>query len=254
MASKTTSLPTGFLDGPAPNLQKSTVDWRAGGLSEYDEYWAVVLDGVLSEEECDTLLKLAESNTEVGWERALINIGGGRQALCEPVRKCGRIIWDTPELATKLWARIAAAVPEIHRLENQPHITGMRPVKAYRMTRLNERMRFLKYIGGEYFHAHGDASYITLDGKEISFLTLHLYLNGMAGKPGPESLIGGSTRFFGADMIRKIDVAPKAGRVLLFQHRNLLHSGEEVIKGTKYTMRTDIMYTNEEIEKEDDKP
>jgi hypothetical protein len=32
------------------------------------------------------------------------------------------------------------------------------------------------------------------------------------------------------------------GRVLIFQHKGLIHSGEPVTAGTKYTMRTDIMY------------
>jgi hypothetical protein len=38
------------------------------------------------------------------------------------------------------------------------------------------------------------------------------------------------------------DVRPKSGRVLLFQHRNLLHAGEEVRAGIKMTMRTDLMF------------
>lgn len=43
-------------------------------------------------------------------------------------------------------------------------------------------------------------------------------------------------------MTRRMDVTPKAGRVLLFQHRLLIHSGDDVVNGTKYTLRTDIMY------------
>jgi hypothetical protein len=39
-----------------------------------------------------------------------------------------------------------------------------------------------------------------------------------------------------------VDVDPKAGRVLIFQHRDLYHCGDDVLKGVKYTMRTDIMY------------
>lgn len=46
-------------------------------------------------------------------------------------------------------------------------------------------------------------------------------------------------------MKSRIDVVPKAGRVLLFQHRFLIHSGDDVVKGTKYTLRTDIMYALE---------
>lgn len=41
------------------------------------------------------------------------------------------------------------------------------------------------------------------------------------------------------------DVLPKAGRVLLFQHRDLIHSGDDVLSGTKYTMRTDLLYSLE---------
>lgn len=44
-------------------------------------------------------------------------------------------------------------------------------------------------------------------------------------------------------MVDKYDVLPKAGRILLFQHRDLIHSGDDVLSGTKYTMRTDLMYS-----------
>jgi hypothetical protein len=39
-----------------------------------------------------------------------------------------------------------------------------------------------------------------------------------------------------------LDVDPKAGRVLVFQHDNLIHSGDNVLRGVKFTMRTDLMY------------
>jgi len=55
-------------------------------------------------------------------------------------------------------------------------------------------------------------------------------------------LVGGATPFLSNDGKRKVDVDPKAGRVLIFQQRGLLHSGEDVKEGTKYTMRTDIMF------------
>ena len=56
------------------------------------------------------------------------------------------------------------------------------------------------------------------------------------------ALQGGATSFLSRDETRKMDVDPKAGRVLIFQHRNLYHSGDDVRSGIKYTMRTDIMY------------
>lgn len=261
------TLPEGFLSGPAPNLTRTDIDWKKSGiLAGYDDLWAVVLDGVLSEEECDTLIAAAESTTDGKWERAMVNIGGGMQAMYEDTRKCGRIIWDDRDVMAKLWSRIEGAVPEIHELKNWPNVTGNGPVKrkeTWRLSRLNERMRFLKYVGGEYFKgtcyncysprsltrvAHCDGTYETPDGKERSYFTLHLYLNDADDSRGQEPLKGGATTFHSYDMQKRVDVVPKYGRVLLFQHRFLLHSGDDVISGTKYTMRTDIMFAREAAE------
>jgi len=72
---------------------------------------------------------------------------------------------------------------------------------------------------------------------------LHLYLNDSVAEAGESSsLVGGATSFWSIDQSRKLDVNPKAGRVLIFQHSRLYHSGDDVLEGTKYTMRTDIMY------------
>lgn len=57
-----------------------------------------------------------------------------------------------------------------------------------------------------------------------------------------ELLRGGATTFHSADRTRWLDVDPKIGRVLIFQHRRLLHSGDEVRSGIKYTMRSDLMF------------
>lgn len=91
--------------------------------------------------------------------------------------------------------------------------------------------------------AHCDAAYRE-PGKDVKTLfTLHLYLNDSKQTVGDKAeLQGGATSFLSRDEKRKMDVDPKAGRVLIFQHRNLYHSGDDVISGTKYTMRTDIMY------------
>ena len=64
-------------------------------------------------------------------------------------------------------------------------------------------------------------------------------------KIGDSELKGGATVFHSDDMKRQYDVLPKRGRVLVFQHRDLWHSGDDVVRGIKYTMRTDIMYKME---------
>lgn len=245
---KEVELPEGFLEGPGPNVTREPVNWFEGGLFDNQDKWAVVLDGVLTVEECKQIVAAAGETTNGKWERAMVNIGGGQQALLEDTRNCGRIIWDNRNIVEKIWARVAPSVPEIQRLEDWVDVTGMGPVKrdeVWKATRLNERMRFLKYQGGEYFKPHCDGCYETPDRKERSYFTLHLYLNDADGKDGSQPLVGGATTFFTYDMQRRMDVVPKAGRVLLFQHRGLLHSGDDVISGTKYTMRTDIMYAKE---------
>ena len=53
---------------------------------------------------------------------------------------------------------------------------------------------------------------------------------------------GGATVFYAQTGGHHTKIEPKTGRVLLFQHANTSHAGEEVLHGTKYTMRTDLMY------------
>ena len=84
--------------------------------------------------------------------------------------------------------------------------------------------------------AHCDGTYETPDKSERSLYTLHLYLS------EDETMRGGETAFLSDNLKRSYKVSPKVGRVLLFQHRSLLHSGEEVENGLKYTLRTDLMY------------
>lgn len=179
---ETTLLHKDFLRAPATDIKVSRVDFEKVGLPMYKGLYAVVLDHVLTPDECDTLIRGAEASTTKGWERAMINIGGGRQRLMTDERNCGRIIWDSRDVVDRVWKRIGhlAEVQEITRLENVPRILGSGPSKwneVWKFTRPNERMRFLKYTGGEYFRPHCDGSYETPDRKERTYFTLHLYLN-----------------------------------------------------------------------------
>ena len=69
------------------------------------------------------------------------------------------------------------------------------------------------------------------------YLTLQVYLR------SSDDLEGGATRFFsqfGRDGFYDVEVVP--GRVLIFQHRDFLHSGAEVTQGEKIALRSDILY------------
>jgi hypothetical protein len=82
--------------------------------------------------------------------------------------------------------------------------------------------------------------YETPDKRERTCYTLHLYLNESSEEMPLE---GGATTFHSVRSDEsKLDVQPKMGSVLIFQQRWLYHAGSEVIKGTKLTMRTELMY------------
>ena len=251
-------VPDDFLQTARRDIIATRIKFAEGTLPEYKDCYACILDNVLSAEECDLLVRCAEVTTDGVWERAQVNIGGGHQRMIEELRKCGRIIYDSQELATRIWKRIEAVpeVTEILSLQNCPLIVGPGPVKRneiWAFTRPNERLRFLKYVGGEYFKEHCDGTYETPDKAERSYFTMHLYLSTSLQNNAQDSsergvpTIGGATIFHprfmdytsgSSDM--KVDPVP--GRILIFQHRGLLHSGEDIAQGVKYTMRTDLMY------------
>ena len=76
----------------------------------------------------------------------------------------------------------------------------------------------------------------------MTFYTIQLYLNNSAANDPNSDLVGGATAFLSRRDEKRVDVNPKAGSVLIFQHKGLFHEGAKVEKGTKYTMRTDILF------------
>ena len=130
------------------------------------------------------------------------------------IRNNERVMFDDPELAGQLFARIEGAIA--------PRLCGMRAVGA------NERFRCYRYRPGQRFAPHYDGAFIRSH-RQRSLLTLMVYLN--------EGFAGGATSFHDWG----IDVAPRTGMALIFQHL-LLHEGCELIAGTKYVLRSDVMY------------
>ena len=151
----TFTIPHDFLLGPGrPKVLKTVVDFLDTDLPEYRGRYAAILDNVLTKDECDTLVRAAEARSNGTWEQAMINIGGNEQALMTDTRDCGRIIWDDEDVVLRIWSRVKDSVPEIESLKDMPKVTGKWPVmrrETWKMTRLNERMRFLKYGKGQYF-------------------------------------------------------------------------------------------------------
>ncbi len=91
--------------------------------------------------------------------------------------------------------------------------------------------------------AHMDGCFVTRDEKERSIYSLHLYLNESDPDSPDGPLEGGATVYHSLNLKRSYEVVPKVGRVLIFQQRDLFHSGADVTNGIKLTMRTELMYT-----------
>lgn len=175
-------LPTDFLSGPGPERVVRKVDFKQTALPEYDGLYAVVIDNCLSKEECNELVRAAEATTNGKlWEQALVNVGNGKQRLIADVRDCGRIIWDDRDLVAKIWSRVKDCVlPDIEYIKDKPKVTGFGPMKrgeVLQMTRLNERMRFLRYQPGQYFRRTSLLFFFPYLFSRGAFMHIYIYIN-----------------------------------------------------------------------------
>ena len=220
----------------------------------------LLLDGLLSEHECQEWIHLCE---ERGFETALIN-----DVEITEIRNSGRCMIDDEAASRIIYDRIfsvlrlrsghrRAALSEMalskdddDNNDEQDEDGGGDPLTTalkeddvppflmhgeFPATGLNERFRFLRYTEGQYFKPHYDGSYTTPDGSRRSMVTCQIYLN--------EGFVGGNTNIldpFNSDVIVE-SVVPKTGRVLLFDHRTN-HEGAMLGSGVKYAVRTEIMY------------
>jgi predicted 2-oxoglutarate/Fe(II)-dependent dioxygenase YbiX len=182
-----------------------------------------LLRGVFSRGECARIIQEAEE--------------GGFQAMAgdypPSYRDNDRRVRDDAALAEAFFARIRAFLPE--RLVDA---SG----DVWRLQGLNPRFRFCRYRGGQRFCIHRDGAYA--QSPEVrSRLTCMLYLNDSG------EFSGGATRYYAE---RSEDsgllgvVRPEAGTLIVFDHE-LWHDGEAVTSGTKYVMRTDVLYERESL-------
>ncbi|KAI1405464.1 hypothetical protein F4819DRAFT_444426 [Hypoxylon fuscum] len=250
--------------GPdGPPVTTSRIDFSQTPLADhYSPYFAMVIDNLFTSAECAAVIASAGSD----WRS--LNKG-------DSWRECERILSISPDWAKALSERLVSHLPEeVKALRKgdalSEHIAGLSNLKAsqganktvWRLRGADERLSFLRYRPGHHFKPHCDALYFP-GGREKSFLTCQIYLSDMPeAQPDGESS-GGETRFWPSrvGMGKKnksedaqegngpqkeeeifLDIEPKIGRALVFQQRMLWHSGQEVKRGEKFTVRLDLMY------------
>jgi len=152
-------------------IETKVIDFAKTPLPAYKDLYAVVLDNVLSRDECNQLLTMAEisagahtEGNEVennGWRPAMVNAGIGQEFMATDYRNSDRIIWDNEVIAERLWQRVLQGdgIKEyISSLEGEKyrHVLGdslFRQGIKHHVTKqgINERLRFLKYGAGQFF-------------------------------------------------------------------------------------------------------
>lgn len=175
-----------------------------------------LIHGFYTPEECDAAIARSE---QAGYGDATINTARG-VVLNRAIRDNARLIVDDSSLAGTLWDRLCPLVPPA--------------VERCRVAGLNERFRFYRYDAGQRFAPHFDG-YFERDNGERSQLTCLVYLN--------DDFSGGETKFYGEDRSTpRMAVVPERGMALIFAHQQL-HEGAPVVRGRKYVLRTDVMYS-----------
>ena len=202
---------------------------------------AFQLLNVLSSSECRRLIDLSE---QLGY------LKDAAVSLPRQIRHNDNVVWVTDEQTdTILWNRVAPLVGQDLDISD-----GKKPLG------LNARFRFYRYAAGDYFKFHSDGAWPgsrVIEGNLVanaypdrySLMTFLLFLN--------DGYTGGSTRFrvraddpglparrFGH--VREVDIRTPKGAALCFPHGthplHCVHSGETVLGGSKYIIRTDILY------------
>ncbi|KDR71619.1 hypothetical protein GALMADRAFT_794126 [Galerina marginata CBS 339.88] len=211
---------------------------------DYKGYYIKVIDNVYSPEECDELIALAESDDQ--WKQAAVHYGTGPtdNYVNTDYRNSQRILRFDKKAAEKIQERLMPYVPELVKIQpkdkwetivgNPDELEGI-----WELAGVNERLSFLRYEKGHFFRPHCDGPLYLPDGRQAG-VTIQIYL-------GEDGLEGGATRIIGGEDDRYVDIEAKKGRVLIFQQRGVYHSGEDVVKGVKYALRSDFLYNYREI-------
>lgn len=122
------------------------------------ENGAFTADDFLTKSECNEMRRKSE---KIEYHRAKIQTHMG-DVDAESVRNNERVIFDDYELAGNLFNRMLPYLPT--------------EIDTWKPSGLNEKFRFYKYDGEQYFKWHVDGSF-KRDYFEVSKLTALIYLN-----------------------------------------------------------------------------
>lgn len=208
---------------------------------------AFVITGVLSRDECEQMIAIAEASpTGYVLDEPVTAASTGNVA-----GRATQFQLLSRDITERIFARCRPHLPQ----KLGPHGDHVLPLQDG----LNARMRFYRYNVGAVYRPHVDGSWpgggLTSEdegedayvhdafGDRWSRLTVVLYLN--------EDMEGGHTNFYSPaplqGHIEARGVSPRLGAALVFPHGgsagSLVHEGSAVTRGAKYIIRTEVLYT-----------
>ncbi|WP_298776025.1 oxidoreductase [uncultured Shewanella sp.] len=198
---------------------------------------------VLSKEECERLINYSE---------ALGYLPDAAVSLPRHVRHNQNVTWVVDEATDKaIWNRVSTLAQQA-----AVHYQGKKPLG------INGRFRFYRYEEGDFFKTHIDGSWPgsrVVDNELISNaypdrwsqMTFLILLN--------DDFKDGATQFWVdkndptkptrvLEQANLVNIHTPAGGVLCFPHGphplHCLHSSDKIAQGTKYIIRTDMLFEN----------
>ncbi|KAF9821335.1 hypothetical protein IEO21_00581 [Rhodonia placenta] len=189
----------------------------------------ILLDGVLSPEECKNYVKFIDNQP--------LELTPPKKR-GEAARVNYRISITSTEMANRLYEVLSPHLPPFPYPESAKRPgTSTRPAHSF-----NSNIRLYKYTPGQYFGQHYDDTVCDSVTGAKSEWTLLVYLTG-----AEDGVKGGQTLFFRTHRGNASDamVPPlKRGMALLHRHgpECLLHEGSPVLEGVKYVLRSDLMF------------
>jgi len=217
--------PAGLVSEIAENIQRIEVESVPGAFQ---------LLNVLSISECRQIVDLTES---LGY------LPDAAVSLPRSVRHNYSLTWVADDKTTDIiWQRCQAFMTNDQEIFDGKQALG-----------LNGRFRFYRYQPGDYFSPHTDGSWPgsrVIDRQLVtnafsdrwSQLTILLFLS--------DEYEGGRTQFYlpsdNSNEPTVVNVRTPVGGVLCFPHGmhplHCLHSSESIVSGTKYIIRSDVLF------------
>jgi hypothetical protein len=192
-----------------------------------------VLENFFSSEECDYYVNKAK---EIGFHNL-------KNQYPEDYRNSERLSFLSDDIAALIWERLK------NFLEKED-LNGKKPMNinvsgVWKPSRVNNGIKITKYTSGSFFKPHIDNVFI-FNPQEITIHTILIYLN--------DEFEGGETNFceipehglksflFNGISYKIIEsIKPVKGRAIVFENYKC-HEGSKLLSGTKYIMKTEIVF------------